>query len=143
MRANPIILFNASVVLSGLASPSGGSGKLLGWVQKRNVKGLVSEVILNEVMSHRAKLSISVSAVDALIKQFTVTPPPGLDTVRGFEPIVVDVGDAHVLASAKEQHVKYLVTLDKKHLFVLQKKIRTFLIVSPKELILKLEHGAG
>lgn len=145
MRAKPRILFNASVILSGLASPSGGSGKLLKWTQTGKVQGFVSEIILDEVKRHRRKLGISKSAVSVVMRGFTVVLPPSVTNVREFEDIVIDVGDAHVLASAKEQNVEYLVTLDKKHLLALQKKLKVFKIVSPKELIsrLKIEHGAG
>lgn len=135
MRVKPRILFNASVILSGIASPSGGSGKLLGWIRKGTIQGFVSEIILDEVLRHRAKLGISANSVYTLIKLFTVVPAPSIHSVRGFEAMVVDVGDTHVLASAKEHRVAYLVTLDKKHLLVLRKKIHAFTIVSPKELI--------
>ncbi len=143
MRAKPRILFNASVVLSGFASPSGGSGKLLGWIRKGNVQGFVSEIILDEIMRHRAKLSIPATSIRTLTKLFTVVPAPPVSIVRGFEAVVVDVGDAHVLASAKEYRADFLVTLDKKHLLALRGKIRMFRIVSPKELIERIEHGAG
>lgn len=138
MPAKSRILFNASVILAGLASPSGGSGKLLSWVRQGNVQGVISEIILDEVLRHRTKLGISVSSVRALVKLFSVVHPPNARVVRGFESVVIDVGDAHVLASAKEHHVDFLVTLDQKHLLVIQKKIRSFITVSPKELIERL-----
>lgn len=138
MPAKLRIFFNASVILAGLASPTGGSGKLLRWVRGNKIEGFVSEIILDEVMRHRAKLSISVSSVRTLMNIYVVVPAPKESIVRGFETVVIDVGDAHVLASAKEHHVDFLVTLDKKHLLVLRKEIHAFSIVSPKELIDRL-----
>lgn len=135
MSSKPRVLFNASVILAGLASPSGGSGKLLHWVRKGSIQGVTSEIILDEVMHHRAKLGIAASSVHALTKICLVVSAPKAGIVRRFESVVIDVGDAHVLASAKEHHVDFLVTLGKKHLLVLQKKIHTFAIVSPKEFI--------
>lgn len=52
-----------------------------------------------------------------------------------FSKIVIDAGDAHVLASCRETKAQFLVTLDKKHLLILGKKIKWTKIVSPGELI--------
>jgi predicted nucleic acid-binding protein len=48
---------------------------------------------------------------------------------------MIDHGDAHVLASCQEHKAEFLVTLDQKHLLILQDKIKAFKIVSPKHLI--------
>lgn len=48
---------------------------------------------------------------------------------------VIDEGDAHVLATCKEQNIKYLVTLDQKHLLILKGKINGLNILTPGELI--------
>ena len=34
------VFFNASVILTGLKSPKGGSGKILSWVNKGKIKGV-------------------------------------------------------------------------------------------------------
>lgn len=52
---------------------------------------------------------------------------------------MIDQGDSHVLASALELDVDYLVSLDKKHILALKNKIKKFAIASPKELIEKLQ----
>lgn len=52
---------------------------------------------------------------------------------------MINQGDSHVLASALELDVDYLVSLDKKHILALKGKIKKFAIVSPKELIEKLQ----
>lgn len=57
------------------------------------------------------------------------------EKVEVFEQTVIDSSDAHVLASAKENKVEFLVTLDKKHLLILKDKIKQFRIVSPGQLI--------
>jgi predicted nucleic acid-binding protein len=134
-RVHHRVFFNASVILAGLASHTGGSGKVLSWVRDGKIQGIISEIIVDEVMRHHSKLGIPASRVREAIDTFSTTRAPSDKTVRGFETIVIDVGDAHVLASSRENHVEFLVTLDQKHLLVLQKHIREFSIVSPKELI--------
>lgn len=132
----PTVLFNASVVLAGLKSPSGGSGKLLFWSKKHNIKGIISEVILDEVLRNSDKIGMSKKDVDSKIQRvFIIHPEPKQKEVKQFNNMVVDFGDAHVLASAKEAKVKFLVTLDQKHLLILQSKVRGFKIVTPGQLI--------
>ena len=49
------VLFNASVVLSGLKSPKGGSGKLLQFVKLGKIDGKISEVIYDEIFKTSSK----------------------------------------------------------------------------------------
>ncbi len=60
---------------------------------------------------------------------------PHENLVKKFNDIVIDLGDSHVLASAIETRADFLVTLDKKHLLILDQKIKDLKIVSPKQLI--------
>lgn len=133
----PIVLFNASVILAGLKSPSGGSAKLLRWNKERKINGLASEIIVDEALRNASRIKFSEEEVySAINKTFrSICPPPQASLVSKFKAIVIDYGDAHVLASAKEENVDFLVTLDKKHLLVLKNKIKIFKIVSPGELI--------
>lgn len=127
----PLVLFNASVIIAGLYSLSGGSGKILKWVKEKKVIGVISEIILDEVNKHIKNLD--------LYKELLIVSPPDGKTVENYLTTVVDPGDAHVLASAKELNVDYLVTHDKKHLLSIKEKIKDFKIVSTKELIEALE----
>jgi len=126
----PLVLFNASVVIAGLYNPSGGSGKILKWIKEKRVIGVISEIILDEVNKHIKSLNIE--------KTLLIVSPPAEEMIKNYLAIVVDPGDAHVLASAKELSVDYLVTHDKKHLLSIKEKIKDFKIVSTKELIEKL-----
>ena len=132
----PRVFFNASVILSGLYSPSGGSGKLLTFLKQKRITGLISEIIQNEVLRHAEELALG-KTVETLIPVlfFPIYPAPGLELVKSYSLVIVDQGDAHVLASSHEAHADFLVTLDKKHLLILQNKVKGVKIVSPKELL--------
>lgn len=134
---NPKVFFNASVILAGLHSSKGGSAKLLSWAKKRIISGIASEIILDEVLSRCGKINITKNEVNRKLQGVfsEITPPPKRSTVDAFKKIVVDVGDAHVLASGKETKTDYIVSLDKKHILVLKRKFKYSKIVSPGELI--------
>lgn len=131
------VLFNASVVLSGFRTPKGGSGKLLGFIKNRVVEGKISEVIFDEILKHSEKLSVPVSKSARLSLELfgNFLPAPSGESVHEYKKVVIDEGDAHVIASCKEAKIKYLVTLDKKHLLILKGKIRGLKILTPGELI--------
>lgn len=133
----PVVLFNASVVLAGLRVPSGGSGKILSWAKKRKISGIISEIILDEVSRNSLKINRSRNWILNQSRMIfaQISSPPGLNNVSRYKNIVIDYGDAHVLASAKEIKVDFLVTLDKKHLLVLRNKIKDFKILTPGQLI--------
>lgn len=139
MRKSKIIkvFFNASVILAGMKSPSGGSGKILQWGKLKKIKALVSEVIIDEVLRNANRIGLNQGQVSDTLKNIfpVVASAPGTALVKSFHKVSVDVGDSHVLASSKEQKTDFLVTLDKKHLLILKNKIKIFKIVSSGELI--------
>jgi len=140
VKKAPIVIFNASVVLAGLRAPSGGSGKVLSWAKGGKIKGIISEIVLDEVFRHVAKIGQeekrALKYLGSIFKK--IFPPPQKENVEVYENIVKDLGDAHILASAKEAKANFLVTLDKKHLLVLKNKVKDFEIVTPGQLIEKL-----
>lgn len=144
-KKTPVVFFNASVILSGLFSPKGGSAKLLYWSKKKMILGIISEIVLDEVLCHASKIKLT--QAEAKRKVFTIfsqiVPAPKQTNVNLYKKNVLDYGDTHLLASAKEVKANFLATLDKKHLLVLQKKIKKIKIVSPKQLIEKLEHPSS
>ncbi len=116
------VLFNASVILAGINSPSGGSAKLLSFAKRRKIQGVISEIILSETLKHAGKLNRTqkemVEFCDITFSE--ILRAPHKKSVQKYLHIVIDEGDAHVLASAEEGATDYLVTLDKKHLLVLK-----------------------
>lgn len=137
----PKVLFNASVVLSGLNSPHGGSGKLLYFVKEGSVDGKISEIIFDEILRHSNKIGLSIGAIAKTTLQIfkEILPAPNESGVERCKELVLDDGDAHILASCKEQGINRLVTLDKKHLLILKGKISKLSIFTPGELIQMLK----
>jgi|SRR3989338_4331021 len=130
------VLFNASVVLAGIKSPTGASGELIRWVKGRKMNGVISELILEEAVRHADKIGLSVEEMRAKSKSiFEISPAPGEEIVEVYKRVVIDFGDAHVLAAAVTEKCNVLVTLDKKHLLVLKGKVKGVRILSPGELI--------
>lgn len=131
-----LVLFNASVVLAGLKSPTGGSAKVISWVGKGKIKGIISETILDEILRNASKIGFEKVELEKSIKKiFQITKEPKTETVDQFKSIVLNFGDAHVLASCKQSKADILVTLDQKHLLVLKNQIKKFKIVTPGQLI--------
>lgn len=136
---SPKVFFNASVILAGLRSPTGGSAKILGWSRKGKIRGIVSEVVLDEVFRKYKRVGIKKPALNNLKVIFSkIIPSPKNSLIERYEKIALDFGDTHVFASGRETNADYLVSLDKKHILSLRRKIRKPKIVSPGQLIEEL-----
>ena len=135
--STPKVFFNASVVLAGLHSPSGGSAKLLEWTKHERIKGIISEIVLDEVLRHAEKVGVQATAAQKRIKVIfrEITTAPKQTTAEKWMRRVSDVGDAHLFASCEETKAEFLVSLDKKHVLSLSKKVSSVKIVSPGGLI--------
>ncbi len=136
----PIVFFNASVIISGFISVNGGSAKLLKHVKENKIKGIISEIIYDEVMRKSEKTGFSTDKIKRKLFLIfdNIKKAPDENLVKKFNNIVIDLGDSHVLASSVETKADFLVTLDKKHLLILDQKIKGLRIVSPKQLIERL-----
>ena len=132
----PKVFFNASVILAGLHSPTGGSAKLLNWVKNGHITGIISEIIADEVIRRSYKVNIKSDPIQKQIQAlFILEPTPPQKLLDKYSPLVTDQNDAHVFASAQVTHSKFLVSLDKKHILNLKPEIKDFQIVSPGQLI--------
>ncbi len=131
------VLFNASVVLAGLKSPTGGSARLLDFVKTNKIKGLISEVIFDEVLRNASRIGFNGEQLSKRIRSIfpTIEKEPAKASIDKFTSLVIDLGDTHVLASTYESNSDFLVTLDKKHLLILQDQVKDFKIVTPGQLI--------
>lgn len=133
------VFFNASVILAGFKSPKGGSGKILLWVKQGRIKGIISEIILDEILRNALKIGFDRLVLEKKIKEiFHIEEAPKQEIVDQFGRIVIYFGDAHVLASSKQAKADYLVSLDQKHILSLTDQIKEFKIITPGELIQKI-----
>src|SRR3989344_2328851 len=64
------VLFNASVVLSGLRSKKGGSGKLLELARIGKIDGIISEIVFDEVLKHSGRLGFTTAT--AVVKNIQI-----------------------------------------------------------------------
>lgn len=131
------VLFNASVILSGLHSPNGGSAKVLKHAKEGKIDGIISEIILDEVLRHANKVNLSSQFLSKKCHEIfdRDKEAPSKKLIDKYSNIVADFGDRHVLATAEEHKVKYLLTLDKKHLLILNGKIKGLAILRPEDFI--------
>jgi len=112
------IFLDASVILSGLASPAGGSGKLLQASRQQKLKLLTTPLVIEEVARHIEKLHIAPGQLHRLLsdKIVRIIPDPNEGTIQKFRRITKDPDDAHVLAGAALSGADLLISLDKKHI---------------------------
>ena len=100
------IFFNASVILAGFKSPFGGSAKILSWCKSKKIEGLISELVVDEVIRNAQKIGFDYNEISLLIE----------NTFDSFET----APNAEIV---------------KKHLLILQNKIKWVRIVSPAEFL--------
>lgn len=133
----PIVVFDTSVLLSGLASPKGGSAKLLSFCRGGRMHGVVSKPIIHEALTNAERLRLTPDEVARRIKKYfrRILPAPDPSLAASLEGTLSDSDDIHLLASSKEAHADYLVTLDRRHLLRKASLIKHVAIVAPKQLI--------
>ena len=131
------VFFNASVILSGLHSPTGGSAKLLLFVKRGQIQGVISEIVFNEVLKHKSKINHDEAKIRKFFSEsgLLIVKAPEKERVYQYQSLVSDLGDAHLLTSSIKGKCEFLVSLDKKHILNLKGKVKKIKIVCPKELL--------
>jgi|SRR3989344_4633875 len=134
------VFFDASVIIAGLLSETGGSALLLKYVKKKLIFGITSQTVIDEVLEEdkTEKLKKSKEEVEQFIAQSGLLvqeriEPEEIQTYEGK----IDIEDAHLIAGANFKSCSHLVSLDKKHVTWpdVQKFFLPLKIVSPKELL--------
>lgn len=131
------VFLDSSVILSGLASENGGSGKILHAGNRKKLKLIATKCVIKEVINHLDKLNIMPDKLKNLLERNTinVVNSPIAEVIRKFTKFTSDVNDAHILAGAVLFEADILVSLDKKH--ILTSKVRNALkptkVYSPKQ----------
>jgi predicted nucleic acid-binding protein len=109
------VFVDSDVVISSLLSSSGAASFLLGL---KEVIPVISSVSLLELRSVVSRLGINPSKLETLVsKRFeVVTLKSSIQEIKKeCEPYVIDIGDAHIVAGAKESGVQYLISYNIRH----------------------------
>ena len=123
--------------MSGLASPTGGSGKLFLAAGKKKLKLITTPLVLNEVHRHLNKLKLTSRQLTDCLDQKLIglKNNPSVELIERCVKLTDDPDDAHVLAGAINGNCQYLITLDKKHLLtkLVKTHLKPILVLAPKE----------
>ncbi|OGK19941.1 putative toxin-antitoxin system toxin component, PIN family [Candidatus Roizmanbacteria bacterium RIFCSPHIGHO2_02_FULL_37_13b] len=139
------VFFDASVIFSGMYSVSGASSRLLTMVKGKQIIGLTTQTVIEELNNNLHKIpkyqryEIDKKIIDCgLIVREKITT----DEKQPFTALV-NQKDVHVIAGAVLTHSDYLITLDKKHLNnkIIRDKIKKVKIISPKDLLATIFKG--
>ncbi|MBN1956143.1 MAG: putative toxin-antitoxin system toxin component, PIN family [Anaerolineae bacterium] len=117
MASKPRILLDASALIAGLASPTGGSNVILSLAEAELVAIVVSEQVLAEAeRTLHNKLPKAVVEYRRLLAagSLEIVADP-LDAEVAAAAEIIHPKDAPILAAAMACHVDYVVTLDRKH----------------------------
>lgn len=132
------IFFDASVIISAILSPTGGSAKFINLAQNKRIVAITSQTVIDEVTDHKDKINKSTEEIFSYIKDSRMivrerVTQAEIKTVSS----VIDSTDAHLLVGARGAKCHYLLTLDKKHLLRadVRKNVSPLRIVNPKELL--------
>ena len=140
------VFFDASVIIAGLLSPTGGSSLLLQYVKKGLIVGITSQTVIEELLEKdkSQRLNKSKRDIEQFIAQSELLVREG---VTQAEILLyrnkIDNEDAHLLAGARLTKCTHLVSLDKKHVVRpdVQKQFLPLKIVSPKKLLEEIVKG--
>lgn len=136
----PRVLFNASVVFSAFCSETGASRKLMTFIKRKRINGLISEAILDELLKHADKIPADRERLCGEIDQYfgNILPAPEEKNVSRYKQFMLDEGDAHLFATYQEARCDALVSLDKHHVLALKGKLPGCTILAPSELLQRL-----
>ena len=134
------VYFDASIIIAGLLSPTGGSAQLFRFIKLGIITGITSQTAIEEVMEEDKpkRIKRSMEEIEQFIAESGLIVREAI-TEEEIGPYQdqVDKEDAHLVAGAKLTKCTHLVTLDKKHLLRpdIQEKFLPLRIVSPKEVL--------
>lgn len=117
MASKPRVFLDSSVLISGMASPSGASRAILTLADAELITLVVSEQVLTESERDlREKLPWALAYYQRVISMavLEIEPDPSLEEIETARRII-HPKDAPILAAAMAAQVDYLVTLDREH----------------------------
>ena|SRR3990172_12031327 len=131
------IFLDTSVILSGLASSTGGSRKLFEAASAKKLKLVTCFYAIEEAADHLDKLKINPNQLSKLLttKIVYLVKNPSEKVIEKFIQVSPDPNDAPILAAALLCGADFLVSLDKKHILTpkVRKTLKPMKIASPKD----------
>ena len=131
------VFLDASVIISALASPKGGSGMILKLSTLGSFSLVTSGLVFQETAKNISKIKTDKESLISLLEKriITLVPNPNEDLINRFRKITPDTDDAHVLAGAVTSGANFLISLDKKHILtsLVKNSLKPINVLSPKE----------
>lgn len=122
-------------------SPNGGSAKIIQFVRLKEVLGITSQTVVEEIEKHSIKVNKTAAEIRLFINDSKILVRKKITKLEA-KPYqdLVEEDDLHVITGAKLTHSNYLITLDKKHLLkeAVKRLVKPLKIVSPKDYLQKL-----
>ena len=108
------VFIDSDVVISSLLSTTGAAYFLL---NQSEIHPVISNVSYEELQIVVNRMTINPEKFKTSSKQFEkYTLSQKLSQIKkSYASYVTDINDAHIVAGAKESHVKYLITYNLKH----------------------------
>jgi len=131
------VFLDSSVIISALASPSGGSRKIFEAAYAKKIKIITSSYVIHEVSQNISKIGLDLQDLEKLLSKRTIVlvRDPSPDLIYKLRKIIKDPQDAPVIAGAVISGAEFLISLDKKHILVpkIKKALRPMKVLSPKD----------
>lgn len=133
------VFLDSSVLISGLNSPSGGSGVIISAFLAGKISVVISSQVVDEVQENIIKKFplLQESFLGFLISQPIIIPQLILKEIaKAYQ--IIRTNDAPILAASIKANPDFLITLDIKHF--LKKEVTesvSFTICSPKDFLQK------
>ncbi len=118
MTTKPRIFLDTSTIFAGIWSETGGGRMLLRLGEAGAIVLLTSPLAVAELeAAFRAKAPRALGTLALIFDRarVEVTGHPSGDLRTRADRLVIDAGDAQILASAWEENVDFFVSLDRKH----------------------------
>lgn len=132
------VFLDASVIIAAILSPSGGSAKLMQLISLKQVIGITTQTVVEEIIEHSSKIDKTVEEIIKFIANHGILvrkKVTGTESERFRD--TVDPDDAHLIAGSLLTKCQCLVTLDRKHLLRqdIRAKVKPLKIVEPGDIL--------
>jgi len=120
------LFFDASVLVAGSHSPSGGSALILAACRAGGFRPqITAAVVLESFHALKGFPQESLERFRQLLEEITweLLPVPSTEVIQHYEKYI-DPKDAHVLAAAVEGRSEFLLTLDRRHILAAVEPVR-------------------